>query len=110
LVDSKMQAGSGRAALLAQAGTALYGRRWVAALSEALTVPYAEVRLWSQEKRQPPPSIWPDVLRIVQAKQRELTLAAKYLKAQIAEDRAAQLGIVARQIRAIMRREPPEKG
>lgn len=105
-----MQAGAGRTVLLAQAGTALYGRRWVLPLSAALAVPYADVRLWSQGKRAVPAQVWPDILKIIQAKQQELKLAVRMVRAQILEDRQEQLRIVAREIRTIMRRDPPEKG
>jgi hypothetical protein len=104
-----MQAAAGsRAALLAQAGQALYGRRWILPLGQALNVPDGTFRPWAAGKGRIPTSIWREILGIVQARQRELRLAAKMLKAQIAEDQAAQLGIVARQIRNVLREEPPE--
>jgi hypothetical protein len=92
-------------ALLAQAGRALYGRRWMRPLSLALDTPLNTCQIWAAGARPIPPEIWPAILNIVVVKQRELRGAARMLRAQILDDRSEQLGRVARQIRSVLRDE-----
>ena len=94
-----------RLALLALAGNALYGLRWKRPLSRELDVPLNTCQLWETGIRAIPPEIWPQILKLVEEKQRELRRSARMLKAQILDDRQAQLARVARQIRDVLRRD-----
>lgn len=90
-------------ALLAQAGRALYGARWRRPLSLALDAPLNTCQLWSSGARPIPPETWPDILKLIAAKRRELQTAARMIQAQVLQDRSEQLRIVARQIRGVLR-------
>ena len=72
-------------------------------LGEALRIAGTTFLPLAKGRREIPPTIWPEILALVVAKQRELRAAASLLRAQIAEDKARQLGTVARQIRRVIR-------
>jgi hypothetical protein len=73
--------------LLALAGRALYRQRWVLPLGRALSMPDGTFRPLTTGKGQIAATIWPEILGLVVAQQRELRTAANFLKAQIAGDR-----------------------
>jgi hypothetical protein len=98
-----MQSAQTRADLLAHAGRALYGRRWIFPLGQALKINQSTFRGLATGKGRIPATIWPEILALVVARQRELRTAANFLKVQIAEDKARQLGIVAREIRRVIK-------
>jgi hypothetical protein len=91
-------------ALLAQAGRALYGHRWMRPLSLALDTPLNTCQLWNSGIRPIPPETWPDILKLIAAKRRELQTAARMIQAQVLQDRSEQLRIVGREIGRMLRR------
>jgi hypothetical protein len=69
--------------LLSRVGQALYGRRWIPQLSEALGVVNGEVRLWASGRRPIPPALWLDLRRLLRARQRELSAILREVRAEI---------------------------
>ena len=61
------------ASLLSRAGQALYGRRWIPQLSEAVGFINGEVRAMNAGRRPIPPEVWRDLRRLIRVRQRELS-------------------------------------